>query len=230
MKQLADQSIVLTRTQYGEADRIVTVLTPEHGKVRLVAKGVRKPKSKLAAGIELLTVSHISFIAGKGDLATLVSARAQEQFQHVTTDLDRTTYAYEMLKCIMTITEDDAGPEYFSLLITALRQLDDMDIPLAITSTWFDLHILALTGHEPNFHTDTTGAKLSPDDSYVFSYDDMCFVPSTSGSDDARLVKFLRLAIATDKPRLLASVEGAAALLPQAKNLANTMRKHTLRV
>jgi DNA repair protein RecO len=230
MKQLADQSIILTRTQYGEADRIVTALTAGHGKVRLVAKGVRKPKSKLAAGVELLTLANIVFIQGKGELATLVSTRVETQYQHITTDIDRTMYAYEVLKCIMTITEDDAGPEYFELLQLALQHLDDKQIPLAITSTWFDLHVLDMTGHQPNLQTDTTGEKLSADATYTFSYDDMCFVPSPAGQDDARLIKFLRLAIATDSPRLLASVEGVAELLPQAKNLANTMRKHTLRV
>ncbi len=229
MKQVSDQSIVLARTQYGEADRIVTALTREHGKVRLVAKGVRKPKSKLAAGVELLSLARITYIQGKGELATLVSARVESQYDHITTNIDRTMYAYEVLKCIMTITEDDAGLEYFDLAVSALQTLNDLAVPLEVTSTWFDLHILDLTGHQPNLHTDVAGNKLSADVTYAFSFDDMSFAASPSG-DDARLIKLLRLAIATDSPRLLASVEGIAELLPQAKNLANTMRKHTLRV
>ena len=57
MKQLVTEVIILARTDYGEADRILTVLSPEYGKLRLLAKGVRRVKSKLAGGIELFSVS-----------------------------------------------------------------------------------------------------------------------------------------------------------------------------
>ena len=68
-------AIVLKRIDYGEADRIVTVLTPDAGKLSLMAKGARRVKSKLAGGIELLSTSEINYIAGKGSLDTLVSSR-----------------------------------------------------------------------------------------------------------------------------------------------------------
>lgn len=230
MKQATTDGIVLTRTQYGEADRIVTLLTPDHGKIRAIAKGVRRPKSKLAAGVELFCVAQLGFIRGRSELATLTSTRVQRQLEHITQDIDRTMYGYDVLKCINTITEDEAGRGYYDLLLTTLTTLDTLTIPLAVASTWFDLHILRLTGHQPNLHTDTTGNTLDAHETYVFSYDDMCFAPSPAGSDDARLIKFLRLAIATDSPMLLTQVSDVDELLPQAKNLASTMRKHTLKV
>lgn len=230
MNQQNTQAIVLARTNYGEADKIVTLLTPEFGKVRLIAKGVRKPKSKLAGGVELFCVSQIGYIVGRSNLSTLTSARMQRQFGRIASDIDRTMYGYEVLKCIGTITEDEAGPEYYTILEATLAALDDPTLPLAIVSTWFDLGILNLTGHQPNLHTDVQGNKLAADQTYVFNYDDMSFASSPAGTDGAALIKFLRLAVATDNPRLLAKVASTAELLPQAKNLANAMRKHTLRV
>lgn len=230
MNHVTTVGVVLRRTNYGEADRIMTVLTADQGKVRFIAKGVRKPKSKLAGGIELFCVNQMSFIKGRSDLATLTSSRVQRQFSHITGDIERTMYGYEVVKCIATITEDDAGKEYFDIVCAALEALDDLALPLSITSTWFDLHVLQLTGHQPNLHTDVQAKPLQPDERYVFSYDDMSFAPSPAGTYGASLIKLLRLAISVDNPRLLTKVTDVAELLPDAKNLANTMRKHTLRV
>jgi len=60
VKQFVTTGLVLSRTDFGEADRIITVLTPDHGKLRLMAKGVRRMKSKLAGGIDLFTVSDLT--------------------------------------------------------------------------------------------------------------------------------------------------------------------------
>ena len=64
------EAVVLRSIRYGEADRIITFITPDRGKVKGIAKGVRKQKSKLAGGIELFSVSDISFIPGRRDIDT----------------------------------------------------------------------------------------------------------------------------------------------------------------
>ncbi|HEX2615498.1 MAG TPA: DNA repair protein RecO, partial [Nitrososphaera sp.] len=61
MRRFRSDALVISRTNFGEADRILTFLTPNHGKVRGIAKGVRKPKSKLAGGIELFSVCDLLF-------------------------------------------------------------------------------------------------------------------------------------------------------------------------
>ena len=108
MQQIVTRGIVLTRTNYGEADRIVTILTPDHGKQRLMAKGVRKLKSKLAAGLELFSVSDISYIPGRGEVHTLVSSRLRVHYGKIVENLDRTMLGYELLKRINRATEDAA--------------------------------------------------------------------------------------------------------------------------
>jgi DNA repair protein RecO len=230
MNTITTRAIVISRRSYGEADRIITVMTSDRGKVHLMAKGVRRPKSKLASGIELLSINQITYISGRSSLATLTSAKSEQQFAHITSDIDRTMYAYDVLKCVGTITEDDAGEEYYQLLAQTLEALDDMSLPLTVTSLWFDLAILSLTGHQPNLRTDIDGNPLQPDETYVFSFDDMSFARSPAATDGAALIKLLRLAVASDSPRLIAKVADVDELLPQAKNLASTMRKYTLKV
>src|SRR5262245_10052748 len=116
MKQLVTEAIILSRTDYGEADRILTLLTPDQGKLRVLAKGVRRVKSKLAGGIELFSISTIIFIRGRGEIGTLISTRLVKHYAHIVADLDRTMAGYELIKEINKVTEDEPGPEYFMLL------------------------------------------------------------------------------------------------------------------
>ena len=71
MKQISTTGVILSRVNYKEADRILGVITPNYGKVRLMARGVRKIKSKLAGGIELFSISSLNYVNGKGDISTL---------------------------------------------------------------------------------------------------------------------------------------------------------------
>jgi DNA repair protein RecO (recombination protein O) len=68
MRQISTEGIILKRINFSEADRILTVLTSNNGQVSMLAKGVRKSKSKLAGGLEIFSVSEINYIDGKSDL------------------------------------------------------------------------------------------------------------------------------------------------------------------
>ena len=150
MNQLNTTAIVLSRTEYGEADRILTLLTPDHGKLRLMAKGVRRVKSKLAGGIELFSVSNITFAKGRGDIGTLVSARLLQHYGNIVANLERTMLGYELIKQLNKITEDDTEPAYFEVLHQAFAALDDATVPVGLIRMWFSMQLLRLNGHEPN--------------------------------------------------------------------------------
>src|SRR3954464_12617433 len=128
MKQFLTKGIVLSRTDYGEADRILTLLTPEQGKLRLMARGVRRAKSKLAGGIELFSVSDITFIRGRGDIGTLISARLNKHYANIVKDIDRVQLGYELIKQLNKATEDEPEEGYFHLLNQALETLDNKEI------------------------------------------------------------------------------------------------------
>ena len=116
MNQQRTTAIVLTRVDYGEADRIVTVLTPDAGKLSLIAKGVRRVKSKLAGGIELFSTSEITYIPGRGSVSTLVSSRLVRHYGRIVQDIDRTMLGYELMKLLHKVTEDEPERDYYELL------------------------------------------------------------------------------------------------------------------
>lgn len=208
MKQLVTRAIILRRTDYGEADRILILLTPDYGKLSLVARGVRRVKSKLAGGIELFSVSTITFAKGRSDLGTLVSARLVKHYGTIVQDLDRTMLGYELIKEFSKNTEDHPGPEYFGLLEQAFEALDDAAIPLDVIRLWFWAQLLRLGGLEPNLQTDTSDRKLQADMQYQFDNDAMAFAAAPEqGRFNRNHIKLLRLAFAGHKPKALAQVQ-----------------------
>ncbi len=214
MKQLVTTAIILSRTDYGEADRILTLLTPEYGKLRVVAKGVRRIKSKLAGGIELFSVSNITFVKGRGEMGTLISTRLQKHYASIVQDLERTMTGYELIKRLNKQTEDHPEPEYFDILQQSFEALDDKQVPLALIQFWFDLQLLRLAGHSPNFQTDTQHARLSVDQLYRFDFDAMAFAPDTErGQYGVNHIKFLRLTLAGNSPQALWHIQGCGQLL-----------------
>jgi DNA repair protein RecO (recombination protein O) len=222
---LVTRGIVLARTDYGEADRIVTMLTPDHGKLRLMARGVRKPKSKLAGGIELFSVSDITFITGRGEIGTLISTRLLKHYGKIVTDIDRVQLGYELIKTLHRATEDHPEPDYFELLDQALQALDDSVIHLDLIHAWFDAQLLRLAGHSPNLSTDTAGVKLHPDQAYNFDLDAMAFAPHEAGNFKADHIKLLRLLFGRHQPTELRKVQGTAPLLPRLMDLLTAMRQ-----
>ena len=135
--QIITQGIILSRTDYGEADRILTLLTPDHGKLHLLAKGVRKVKSKLAGGIELFSISHITYIRGRGEMGTLISTRLIHHYDKIVKDITRVQLGYELIKQLNKATEDEPEPEYFELMQQAFEALDDTTTGTELIQVWF---------------------------------------------------------------------------------------------
>lgn len=206
--QLVTDAIVLTRTDYGEADRIITLLTPDHGKLRLIAKGVRRVKSKLAGGIELFSVTNITYIKGRSEIGTLVSTRLQTHYGRIVQDLDRTMLGYDLIKQLNRATEDEPEPDYFELLQDAFVALDDPAISLDLIKLWFGAQLLRLAGHTPNLQTEPDGTKLAAGQSYEFSFDDSSFVARPDGAFRADDIKFLRVVFGSNQPHTLSKVMG----------------------
>ncbi|HMM62356.1 MAG TPA: DNA repair protein RecO, partial [Candidatus Saccharibacteria bacterium] len=88
MRTNRTRAIVLRRTNYGEADRILQLLTPD-GKRSVMARGVRREKSKLAGGIELFAISDVVIGEGKGELGVLTSSRLVQFYGNILKDFDR---------------------------------------------------------------------------------------------------------------------------------------------
>ncbi len=215
------KAIVLKRINYGEADRIITALSPDKGKISFIAKGVRRTKSKLAGGIELLSVSQISLVQGRGKLDTLVSSRLEDYFDNIISDYQRLDQAYWLLKNVDQLTDSNTGNEYFSVTEQALRLLNNIDIELSIISAWVYLQVMKLNGSLPNLLTDNTGNPLEEGSFYNFSVEDGNFFQAPSGQYDAEVIKCWRVMV-NASPHQLVSIGG---LVVPAKKSVDTLQE-----
>ncbi len=142
-----DQGIVLRTHKLGEADRIVSFLTERHGKVRAVAKGVRKTKSKFGARLE--PTSHVALQLYEGrELDIVTQAESIDHFRAIRDDLDRLTRAVTMLEAADQLSlEREANPDLYRMLLGALRSLSARNSPLVVAG--FHWKLLALEGFRP---------------------------------------------------------------------------------
>ena len=143
------RAIVLRRTNYGEADRVLQLLTP-HGRRSVMAKGVRRERSKLAGGIELFALCDVVVRSGRGDLGMLTSARLVAFYRHILEDYDRMQFAYAAMKLVARASEGIDSPEWYHVLATVLEHLDKPSIDQQLIETWFYVHYAGLLGDEIN--------------------------------------------------------------------------------
>lgn len=206
------RAIVLRRTNYGEADRIVRLLTPL-GQRSVMAKGVRREKSKLAGGIELFAVSDVVINSGKGDLGIITSARLVQFYRHILEDYDRLQFGYEAINLVSKASENIDEPEWYGTLSEVFMGLDVMTIPLQLTQSWFYMHYAELTGYELNLERDVTGQVLAPDKTYMYDVSEKGLRLSAQGDITAAHIKLLRIMAA--KPiSAIAQIGGVADILP----------------
>ena len=221
MKTFRTKAIVLRRTNYGEADRVVQLLTPD-GRRSVMARGVRKEKSKLAGGIELFAVSDVVLGEGKGDLGILTSAKLEHFFRHILEDYDRLQFGYRAIKLVARASETVDEPEWFDLLSETLAGLDVMTIPLPLVEAWFYMRYAALLGHELNLELDIEGQKLEADASYRYDAAEQGLRRVESGELSSEHIKLLRL-VGTRPLRVLIQIGGVGELLP---HVLSIVREH----
>jgi DNA repair protein RecO (recombination protein O) len=213
MKSVRTKAIVLRRTNYGEADRILQLLTPD-GRRSAIAKGVRREKSKLAGGIELFAVTDLVIGEGRGELGIVTSARLIHFYNHIIEDYDRLQFGYTVIKQVARASETVDEPEWFDLLSEVFAGLDSVSLPLDMTRTWFYVRFADILGHRLNLETDVAGAPLQADRHYRYDSAEQGFVESPAGQIAATHIKLLRL-IATKSLAVLVQIGGVGSALQE---------------
>lgn len=147
MSLYKDDGVVLRTMRLGEADRIVTFVTKERGKVRAVAKGVRRTNSRFGGRLEPL--SHVSMQCWQGrELDTVTQVEVVDSFREVREDLGRVTKAYTLLEITDQVAQERHRNErLYEMLVGALRALQSVDSPTLVPA--FCLKVLALEGSAP---------------------------------------------------------------------------------
>ncbi len=141
-------AIILRRTDLGEADRIVTLYTPQIGKLRAVAKGVRRPTSRLGGHLELFTHSRVLLAKGR-DLDVVTQAETVDSFIGLRGDLWRAACACYAAELLDRLTVDHSpDPAAYDLLVATLRRVaEDRDPELAVC--FYQIQLLGYLGYRP---------------------------------------------------------------------------------
>lgn len=143
--------IVLERQDFGEADRILTLFTSEYGKLRVIAKGVRRLTSRKKGHVELFTYSDLLIARGR-NLDLVTQADTIRSFREVREDLLRITYAYHMAELVNGFTEEqDENRPLFDLLLGMLGALAEA-ADLRLVARFFELHLLDCVGYRPQLY------------------------------------------------------------------------------
>lgn len=156
------EGIVLRRQDLGEADRILTLYTPSYGKIRVVAKGVRKPTSRKTGHVELFVRADMLIAHGRS-LDILTQAQMLDAFTPLRSDLVHATYAAHFVELLDAFTEEaDASPSLYSLLSNGLTWLTRSS-DLRRTARYYELRLLELAGYRPElFHCVSCGRPTEP--------------------------------------------------------------------
>ncbi|GAB3388621.1 DNA repair protein RecO [Humibacter soli] len=153
MPTYRDEAVVLRTHKLGEADRIVTLLTRGHGKVRAVAKGVRRTASKFGARLEPFMVADVQLFEGRSlDIVTQAESLGAYGAD-IAGNYSSYTSANAMVETADRLTEAEGSPQQYLLLIGALRSLSRGEHEASLTLDSYLLRALSLAGWAPSFDT-----------------------------------------------------------------------------
>jgi DNA repair protein RecO (recombination protein O) len=145
------EAIVLSRMEFGEADRILTIFTPRHGKLRIIAKGVRRPTSRLGPHLEYFTHSHLMMAKGR-DLDLVTGAETIDPFLPIRSNLEALGHASHMAELLNRLTEErQENIRAFDLLVRSLRLLAEGVDPFAVTRH-YEMALLGIVGFRPELY------------------------------------------------------------------------------
>jgi len=142
------EAIIIKKTKLGEADSILTLYTPHLGKIQGFAKSLRRPKSKLAGHLELLTHSLVSLARGR-NLDTIIGSQTINSFLPLKNDLELTSYGLYATELVDLFTaEHIENYPLFQLLLETLHCLCHGGNS-ELTLRYFELHLLSEVGYRP---------------------------------------------------------------------------------
>jgi len=162
------EAIIIKKTKLGEADRILTFYTPHLGKIQAIAKGVRRPRSKMSGHLELLTHSLVPLVKGK-NLDTVTGCQTISSFFKLKNDLELSSYALYIIELVNKFTEDNSeNYPVFKLLLETLQQLE-LGINSELVLRYFELHLLNHVGYRPQLQHCVICHSTVKQTSFLFS-------------------------------------------------------------
>lgn len=178
------EAIVLRRKDFGEADRLLTLFTPDTGKIRVIAKGIRKPRSRKAGHLELYTRSNLLLARGR-DMDIITQAVTVDAYRPLREDLLRSTYGSYCIELLDKFTPDEAeNKPLYDLLVMALGWLAEAS-DLALTTRYYELQLLGMAGYQLElFYCVVNGEKVIAEDQFFSPADGGVVCPTCGETRD----------------------------------------------
>src|SRR5918996_3090901 len=164
------EAIVLRTMELGEADRVLSVLTPRLGKLRVIAKGVRRPRSRIGGALQ--PFSDVQLVLAVGRTFDVVTSSALEDpHLGLRNDLHSTAAAWYVVELTDRFCEGAADShEAFVVLAQALSALDApvTVVTRELVARWYELHLLDAMGFRPELSRCLEcGAQIEPDGNVI---------------------------------------------------------------
>jgi DNA repair protein RecO (recombination protein O) len=150
VKELQDDAVVLRTYKSGEADRVVVLWTRHYGKVRVLAKGIRKATTRLGGNLETLAYVNVDLVKTRGEFYIARHVSHRERLTTLRSSYARINAGYAVVEVMDAIPSDDVADEdIFDLLTRVLLALDDETYDPMLVSSSFYFKLLALDGSGP---------------------------------------------------------------------------------
>lgn len=189
MANIKINGIVIAENNMGDYDKMLTVLTPNFGKISCVAKGARRPQSALLAGTQLFCFGEYMMYKGTNTYH-INSCETIEIFYNIRTDLDKLKYAIHINKIIQDITEENENCyRILQLYLNTLYVLSEMEFNKDLLIATFKLRLLSLLGFAPNINRCVS--CHNEDNLIYFSIKDNGFKCNTCGKADKSTISIL---------------------------------------
>jgi DNA repair protein RecO (recombination protein O) len=195
--------IILKKENRRDADQLLTILTKEFGKVKVLAKAIRKIKSKLRSGVQIFSLSEIEFVQGK-TYKTLTDSFQKKRFVNINKDLDKLKIATEIGENVdFLIRGDEAGKKVWLLVLETLDRLEESSSPefSSLAYHYFFWNFLSFLGYRPELdNCSFCQKKIIPENLYFNSEQggiicDKCFKELKEGkridSETTKILRFL---------------------------------------
>lgn len=152
MKTVKTKGIIIAENIMSDFDKMLTILTPNLGKIECVAKGARRPKSLLMAGTQFLCFGDYLLYKG-GDGYSMNSCETLELFYNIRIDLDKLKYAVYITKIINDVTtENQNNYKILQLYLNTLYVISNTDKDLELITSIFRLRLLSIIGYKPEIN------------------------------------------------------------------------------
>lgn len=169
MPTYSADAIVLRRLDYGEADRILTLLTREHGKLAAIAKGARRSKARNGSTLDLFCRSNMMLARGR-NLDVVAQAERRGDVRNISGDLERTGYACLVAEVTDKVLEDrHPVDDIFELVVLTLGRLNAPERSSRADAAWFLMRMLDLLGYQPQLHNCPSCSQPLPESAGWFS-------------------------------------------------------------